>query len=204
MDKQVGVSLGSVVPTVGQRITQSAARNCEDYPQYPKHLQEIERVRWSGNLPILSQHDAIWQTVEAVLNHARDYELLHQSDQSDQASSKPPKLDRIDRSFALLVNRAKIRNATFRISEFGAVDHITDFQGSPSRLPSLLHLLLRAAKQCPRDSPPLQPRVPLKPRHQTLHPIPPRRARGERHGVALMEENRRGLYETKAKGLIRM
>jgi hypothetical protein len=91
---------------------------------YPEHLQDMEQVRWSNKLPVLSQHDAFWQTVEAILDHARDCELLNQS---DQVSDKPPKFDSIDRSSSLLVRRAKIRNATFQASEFGAEDHTTDF-----------------------------------------------------------------------------
>ncbi len=89
---------------------------------YPKHLQDMEQVTWSDKLPILSQHDGFWQTVETILDHARDCEVFYPS---DQPGNKPFKLDSSNRS-SFLAGRAKIRNATFQVSEFGAEDHTPD------------------------------------------------------------------------------
>jgi hypothetical protein len=89
---------------------------------YPEHLQDMEQVRWSNRLPALSQHDAFWPAVEDILRHARDCEVLHQSDGKGTGA---PNLDSLKRSSTLLVARAKIRNAMFHVSEYGAEDHNT-------------------------------------------------------------------------------
>jgi hypothetical protein len=91
---------------------------------YPKHLQEMEQVKWSAKLPVLSQHDAFWPAVETILGHARDCETLHQTDGKRADSSRFASLER---SSTFLVDRARIRNAMFRVSGFGAEDHTTGF-----------------------------------------------------------------------------
>ncbi|KAK4101180.1 hypothetical protein N658DRAFT_516062 [Parathielavia hyrcaniae] len=75
---------------------------------YPKHLQVMEQVKWSGRLPVLAQHDGFWPAVEAILSHARDCEIFHPDDDKRGVSAKFVPLER---SSTLLVDRAKIRNA---------------------------------------------------------------------------------------------
>ncbi|KAK4182801.1 hypothetical protein QBC35DRAFT_395228 [Podospora australis] len=91
---------------------------------YPQHLQDMEQVVWSNKLPVLSQHDGFWPAVESIIQHARACKLLNQNDGGDTNSSD---LAFTDQSSNLLVGRAKIRNAMFQVSEFGAEDHTTDF-----------------------------------------------------------------------------
>lgn len=87
---------------------------------YPSHLQNMEQIEWSESLPVLSQHDGFLPAVESILAHAKDCELLHQASGGDGC---PAAIEPIDRSFCLLVERARIRNAIFRVSGFGAEDH---------------------------------------------------------------------------------
>jgi len=91
---------------------------------YPEHLQDIEQVKWSDKLPVLSQHDAFRPSVKAILNHAQDCEIFHQS---SGESASPLGSTSLERSSPLLVRRAKIRNSTFRVSDFGAEEHTAKF-----------------------------------------------------------------------------
>ncbi|KXX79354.1 hypothetical protein MMYC01_204711 [Madurella mycetomatis] len=88
---------------------------------YPSHLQNMEQIDWSDSLPVLSQHDGFLSAVEPILAHAKDCELLlHQTSRGDEC---PFAIEPIYRSSNLLVERATIRNAIFRVSGFGAEDH---------------------------------------------------------------------------------
>ncbi|KAK3904432.1 hypothetical protein C8A05DRAFT_13694 [Staphylotrichum tortipilum] len=90
---------------------------------YPQHLEAMEQVRWSKDLPVLSQHDGFWPAVEEILSHARDCELLHRG---QETSDMPPELKSIPRPHALsLAQRAKIRHSGFQVSEFGGENHTT-------------------------------------------------------------------------------
>ncbi|KAL2186630.1 hypothetical protein L209DRAFT_711026 [Thermothelomyces heterothallicus CBS 203.75] len=91
---------------------------------YPEHLTVMERITWSGKLPVLSQNDALWTEVEDILSHARDCALLHLQDEEGSDSFK---IESVEGSSRLLLDRAKIRNATFQVSEFGAEMHTTTF-----------------------------------------------------------------------------
>ncbi|KAK4120622.1 hypothetical protein N657DRAFT_665989 [Parathielavia appendiculata] len=119
----------SVDPTLG-RITSGGSLSSKLYlfipatKFYPTHLQVMEQVNWSSELPVLAQHDGFWPAVEAILRHARDCEIFHPPDDNRGASTKFAPLER---SSTLLVDRAKIRNAMFRVSEFGAEDYTTNF-----------------------------------------------------------------------------
>ena len=96
---------------------------------YPKHKCDMEQVGWSDGLPVLSQHDAFWPEVEAILEHARDCELLQQRD-AEGASLLD--LSSLKRSDPLLASRAMNRNAVFRVSEFGAENHTAAFDSQYS------------------------------------------------------------------------
>jgi hypothetical protein len=106
---------------------QLLCRIAEVSPQrqfYPEHKCDMERVWWSDELPVLSQHDAFWPEVEAILEHARDCELLQQRN-AERADLLD--LSSLSRSNVLLVSRAMNRNAVFRVSEFGAESHTAAF-----------------------------------------------------------------------------
>ncbi|AEO68380.1 uncharacterized protein THITE_2145549 [Thermothielavioides terrestris NRRL 8126] len=96
------------------------------YPER-KDLQEMERVLWAHDLPVLSQNDEFEPAAEYLLEHARDCEILHRS---DEASAGTLDLRPLNRSCSVLVNRAKVRNAMLKVSEFGAEDYTTSFDHS--------------------------------------------------------------------------
>ncbi|KAH6623091.1 hypothetical protein F5144DRAFT_623147 [Chaetomium tenue] len=89
---------------------------------YPSGMMVMEQVQWSNKLPVLSQHDAFWPEVEAILNHARDCEILQRDEKSTSLD-----LSSLKRSDPLLVSRARNRNAAFRVSDFGAEKHTAAF-----------------------------------------------------------------------------
>ncbi|KAK3293166.1 uncharacterized protein B0H64DRAFT_327170 [Chaetomium fimeti] len=96
---------------------------------YPRHMTDMEQVQWSDKLPVLSQHDAFWPEVETILEHARDCELLQQRDTEGASSLN---FSSLKHSNVLLVNRARNRNAVFRVSEFGAESYTGAFDRSYS------------------------------------------------------------------------
>ncbi|KAJ4291237.1 hypothetical protein N0V88_006237 [Collariella sp. IMI 366227] len=87
---------------------------------YPRHLHDMEQVKWLKTLPVLSQHDEFWPTVEEILAHARDCEILYHTHGELVNTCRFASLDR---SSLALIQRAKIRNASFQVSEFGAENH---------------------------------------------------------------------------------
>ncbi|KAK4130358.1 hypothetical protein BT67DRAFT_490504 [Trichocladium antarcticum] len=90
---------------------------------YPRHLHNMEQVKWRKTLPVLSQHDEFWPMVEEILAHARDCEVLYTT---NGEHAVPQNFSSLDRSALALVRRAKIRNASFQVSEFGAENHTTE------------------------------------------------------------------------------
>ncbi|KAK4204643.1 hypothetical protein QBC40DRAFT_345375 [Triangularia verruculosa] len=101
---------------------------------YPKHLQNMEQIRWDPNLPVLSQHDEFRAVVEAIMAHAKDCEVLHES--TEGRSQKELHSLAADVRSHHLVERAIIRNSNFRVAEFGAQDHPShydvDYRGRQS------------------------------------------------------------------------
>ncbi|KAL2132090.1 hypothetical protein VTI74DRAFT_4243 [Chaetomium olivicolor] len=61
---------------------------------YPDHLRNMEQTKWHKALPVLSQHDEFWLAVEEILAHARDCEVLHQTDGMRVDTSNFASLDR--------------------------------------------------------------------------------------------------------------
>ena len=114
--------MGSVALRSFQRLDANSA----DYLQaiadlspqrayYPDHLQVMETVEWNSNLLSLSQHDAFWQMAQAIHEHFKSFcEIFPDVNKETVA----PKLR--GESSGLLVERARLRNAAFRVSEFGA------------------------------------------------------------------------------------
>jgi len=114
--------LGSVALRSFQRLDANSAHYLQAIadlsPQrayYPDHLQVMETVEWNSNLLSLSQHDAFWQMAQAIHEHFKSFcEIFPDVNKETVA----PKLR--GESSRLLVERARLRNATFRVSEFGA------------------------------------------------------------------------------------
>ncbi|KAK3305905.1 uncharacterized protein B0T15DRAFT_556437 [Chaetomium strumarium] len=96
---------------------------------YPKELKSMEQVMWSDSLPVLSQAEAFFPMVDSIVQHAEDCKRLQQN--TNRESANLPSTSSFvpfdhSSSSPLLVRRAKIRNAMFRVSEFGAEDHTTE------------------------------------------------------------------------------
>ncbi|KAK5662476.1 hypothetical protein OQA88_8387 [Cercophora sp. LCS_1] len=88
---------------------------------YPEHLQVMERVEWSRDLPMLSQHEDFWTTAVSIIQSAKEFEGVFPTDVSSTSTSSRELVDLW--SVPLLVQRAGIRNAIFRTSEYGAEQH---------------------------------------------------------------------------------
>ncbi|KAK3937045.1 hypothetical protein QBC46DRAFT_320431 [Diplogelasinospora grovesii] len=94
---------------------------------YPSYLKEMEQVKWSSGIPPLSQHDAFLPAVQSIMRHAEDCELFFAHEEAvENNSSKLRRIHDKEASSPLLVQRARIRNATFRVYEFGAEDYTSD------------------------------------------------------------------------------
>ena len=84
---------------------------------YPAHLQDMESCTWSDLLPPLSQDDNFAYLAQSILEHARDCEVLYSAPDSKPDVTLAKDIIKGD---PVLIERAKIRNATFRTSEYGA------------------------------------------------------------------------------------
>ncbi|KAK0723613.1 hypothetical protein B0T26DRAFT_811927 [Lasiosphaeria miniovina] len=89
---------------------------------YPDHLQVMETVQWNSSLLSLSQHDAFWQMAQAIHDHFKSFCEIF-PDVTKEAVA--PRLR--GESSGLLVERARLRNAAFRVSEFGAEQNLSEY-----------------------------------------------------------------------------
>lgn len=88
---------------------------------YPSHLKCMEQTEWSASLPSLSQHEDFYEVVQAIRSHAAECELFFEDTSPTRATQG------INQSDSSLIRRARIRNSTFRVSEFGAEAHSTTY-----------------------------------------------------------------------------
>ncbi|KAK3317279.1 hypothetical protein B0T19DRAFT_389380 [Cercophora scortea] len=100
---------------LGQIAAISPARNF-----YPPGLKNMEEIIWSSKLPVLSQNDGFMPKCQAIIDHAKDCELFYRCSPQD---SQPDFKDVSKRSSISLVERARIRNSIFCVSEYGAEDY---------------------------------------------------------------------------------
>ena len=85
---------------------------CRRY--YPQHVQAMQQVDWADLSP-LSQHEFFEVLVRSIFEQARTLDLFYEN---------PTDLPSTDtRGVRDLLERAAIRNATFRVDEFGAEVH---------------------------------------------------------------------------------
>ena len=87
----------------------------EYYP--PGRYKNMQTIHWT-TLPILSQHPAFDTSVRLVLRHANSFKLFdeNQFQTTDIRNRGEPEL----------LQRAAIRDSTYRVHSFGAEDHTTD------------------------------------------------------------------------------
>lgn len=82
---------------------------------YPDHLTVMEQVKWSDNLPPLSQQDDFWPLAQAVHENFRDFAALFKSTDTVAISQKLRGGSSKD-----LVKRARLRSSVYRVSGFAA------------------------------------------------------------------------------------
>lgn len=85
---------------------------CRKY--YPRHLHVMQQVKW-GTLSSLSQHDSFCTLVCSIFEKARMMDLFHEK------STDLPNLDIFSEQH--LLERAAMRNSTYRVHGFGAENH---------------------------------------------------------------------------------
>lgn len=85
---------------------------------YPKHLSEMQTVKWDSNLPVLSQHHHFYVEVKSIFKQNEMAELYH-----PDSYHSPPRIDGVE---SRLLRRDASRTSTFRISGFGAEDFNAD------------------------------------------------------------------------------
>jgi len=80
---------------------------------YPQHMKFMQQVKWNDDLSPIAQHDEFHTIVDAVSTHASRFHIFHEdlpesSARYYQTTSGPE-----------LLERAAIRNASYRTEEFG-------------------------------------------------------------------------------------
>jgi Protein of unknown function (DUF3638)/Protein of unknown function (DUF3645) len=83
---------------------------------YPRHLQVMQEVEWETLSP-LSQHSSFCDSVRSIFEQVRSLGFF------DEATESPRAELRGDHH---LLKRAAIRDAAYRVDEFGAEDHTTE------------------------------------------------------------------------------
>ncbi|KAK3987282.1 hypothetical protein QBC44DRAFT_127707 [Cladorrhinum sp. PSN332] len=94
---------------------------------YPSHLQDMEQTIWNETIPPLSQDDDFWPLAKSVYD---DYETSRKlfrlgTREADTTSAAEVFSASGEQRSSKLAERARIRNAIFRVSEFGAEGHTT-------------------------------------------------------------------------------
>ncbi|KAK0643172.1 hypothetical protein B0T16DRAFT_391740 [Cercophora newfieldiana] len=93
---------------------------------YPSHLQVMERVEWNDRLPSLSQHEDFFILANGVFEEYRTYSSIFPTGGKDLNTGATAKVFADARRSVALTERARIRNATFRLTNYGAEHHTTD------------------------------------------------------------------------------
>ncbi|KAK0715939.1 hypothetical protein B0H67DRAFT_645624 [Lasiosphaeris hirsuta] len=95
---------------------------------YPSHLSEMERTAWDDAIPPLSQHDDFWPLAKSIFDDYEKSGKLFQPGCREADTTSAAEVfsaaSEVGRS-PTLAERARIRNAIFRVSEFGAEGHTT-------------------------------------------------------------------------------
>ncbi|KAK4459473.1 hypothetical protein QBC42DRAFT_299412 [Cladorrhinum samala] len=95
---------------------------------YPSHLEDMEQAKWNDDLPPLSQHDDFWPLAKSIYDDYEKSGKLFQLDNREadtNTSAKQVFSTSEEQRSSKLAERARIRNAMFRVAEFGAESHTT-------------------------------------------------------------------------------
>ncbi|KAK3689059.1 hypothetical protein B0T22DRAFT_513134 [Podospora appendiculata] len=114
-------------PLTGRTAVKSFQRLDDDsyINFYPPGLTNMEQINWSSKLPILSQHDGFMPRCQSIIDHANDCELFYWCNPQDRIE-QPVFKDVSGTSSPILVDRARIRNSIFCVSEYGAESYTSD------------------------------------------------------------------------------
>lgn len=105
LDKESGYQLYEIARLSPHRV----------YYRKTTHMEQSKCI--FSALPMLSHHEGFRLAVDAILKHANDCELLR------EIGTTAVDMPRLAASSDILVRRAEIRNATFRVPGFGAEEH---------------------------------------------------------------------------------
>ncbi|KAG7294015.1 hypothetical protein NEMBOFW57_004076 [Staphylotrichum longicolle] len=94
---------------------------------YPTHIHVMEQTKWNYHIPPLSQHEDFWGLAKDTYDHYERLAKLFQlhAGIEDTSSAADAFAKSEQRRSPTLAERASIRNAIFRTSEFGAESHTT-------------------------------------------------------------------------------
>ncbi|KAI3322851.1 hypothetical protein HD806DRAFT_544884 [Xylariaceae sp. AK1471] len=98
------------------------AKLCPTRQYYPRNERVMQTVSWVSNLSFLSQHDGFYKAVGAIFEQASQMSLFYPGSDSEKLDIR----SHIDTN-EFLMNRARIRTSTFRVSGFGAEEHTTAY-----------------------------------------------------------------------------
>lgn len=111
-----------------RELLRQIARLSPPRAYYPSHLEEMEQTVWNDGIPPLSQHDDFWPLAKSIYDEYKKSGKLFQSGNreadTDTSAEDLFSASEEQRS-SKLAERARIHNATFRVSEFGAEGHTT-------------------------------------------------------------------------------
>lgn len=86
---------------------------------YPNHLRVMQQVSWHGSLSPLNQHSNLVRVAEELLGHAQQFSIFYFDSESPRALE--PCGD------PSLLQRARLRNATFQNVEYGGNERSVDY-----------------------------------------------------------------------------
>jgi hypothetical protein len=82
---------------------------------YPKHLMDMQHIRWTKRLPALSQHPQLFEYTMGIIKQAQTMSLFY--------PDHKPNISSWESSNIHLEARDAIRASTFRVCGFGASPH---------------------------------------------------------------------------------
>ena len=94
---------------------------------YPRHICAMEQTTWNYDIPPLSQHDEFWPLAKSVYDSYETLGKLFQLGSKERMTALTSEMfaEAGRRRSSDLEDRARVRNAIFRLSGFGAEAHTT-------------------------------------------------------------------------------
>lgn len=96
-------------------ILESLASLTPQRQYYPAHKKVMQNIEWQESLTCLAHHEDFRKEVVDIFDQHRRARIFYPNSQID--------LPKLPESDPKLLQRARIRSSTFRVSDFGAEDH---------------------------------------------------------------------------------